>query len=74
MLLFFLLFGVRPNRYLTYRTSIYVDRAFYIFKVYTVESAGKLYFRRYNKTQVVKYTEAVEIQYFAPLSSAIALL
>jgi hypothetical protein len=26
MLLFFLLFGVRPNRYLTYRTNIYVDR------------------------------------------------
>jgi hypothetical protein len=36
MLLFFLLFGVRPNRYLTYRTIIYVDRAFYIFKVHTV--------------------------------------
>jgi hypothetical protein len=26
MLLFFLLFGVRPNRYLTYHTNIYVDR------------------------------------------------
>jgi hypothetical protein len=32
MLLFFLLFGVRPNRYLTYRTNIYVDRAFLYFQ------------------------------------------
>jgi hypothetical protein len=37
MLLFFLLFGVRPDRDLTYRTNIYVDRAFYIFKVHTVQ-------------------------------------